>query len=574
VKAKVCDIMTDEDRMKITSNDYADLLVEYGINKEELSMFQSDPMIIIDDKYAVIYFPASMIPIRIAFGVKYSMIPKLFGLLDSTSLEAMGVIRVQNTPNLSLRGQGVLLGFVDTGIEYTNPLFKNADNTTRIVSIWDQTIENMQASEDIFYYGTEYKRDVINQALQNEDPLSIVPSTDEIGHGTTLAGLAGGTRNEDSDFVGVAPLAEYAIVKLKPAKPYLKDYFSVPQDTICYQENDIMFGIQYLVKVARQLERPIAICIGLGTNQGSHDGRGILSDMVSVLSNEAGHALVVAAGNEGNRAHHYFGEIDKTQGYDIVDLKIGEHEIGFTMELWGNIPGVYSIDILSPTGEYIPRIPARLNETRVIQFLFENTTILVDYVLVETQSGDQLILIRFKNPAPGIWRFKVYGGAITSGFHIWLPMRGFITEDTVFLRPNPDTIITIPGNTAFALTVTAYDHKNQSIYRNASRGYSRTNIIKPELAAPGVDVYSPIPGNQFGVQTGTSIAAGNTTGVAALLLEWGIVKGNNRTMDTIQVKKYLIRGVSRNVNIVYPNKEWGYGTLNLYGTFVSLQGES
>jgi len=122
--------------------------------------------------------------------------------------------------------------------------------------------------------------------------------------------------------------------------------------------------------------------------------------------------------------------------------------------------------------------------------------------------------------------------------------------------------------------VTAYDHKNQSIYRNGSRGYSRTNIIKPEIAAPGVDVYSPILGNQYGGQTGTSIAAAQTTGVAAMLLEWGIVKGNNRGMDTIQVKKYLIRGVNRNVNIVYPNKEWGFGMLNIYGTFESLQGES
>jgi len=566
--------MNEEDREKIISNDYADLLLRYGIDLEKLVALEDYPINIINDKYTVIYFPASMIPLRVELGIKYSMIPKLFGLVDSSSLVEMGVVKVQSTPNLSLKGQGVLLGFVDTGIEYTNSLFKNADNTTRIVSIWDQTIDNMQASEDIFYYGTEYNKDIINLALQNEEPLSVVPSTDEIGHGTTLAGLAGGSRIEESDFVGVTPLAEYVVVKLKPAKANFNLYSPVPENTICFQENDIMFGIQYLINIANKLQKPIAICIGLGTNQGSHDGRDSLSDMISLLSNEVGNAIVVAAGNEGNRGHHYFGEIDKTLGYDLVDLKIGENESSFTMELWGNIPGIYSIDILSPSGEYIPRIPARINEFRVIKFLFEYTTVLVDYSLVESQSGDELILIRFQNPTPGIWRFKVYGGRITSGFHIWLPMQGFIGEDTVFLQPNPDTIVTIPGDASSALTVTAYDHKNQSIYRNASRGYSRTNIIKPEIAAPGVDVYSPLLGNQFGGQTGSSIATAQTTGVAAMILEWGIVKGNNRSVDTMQVKKYLIRGVNRNINIIYPNKEWGFGTLNIYGTFESLQGET
>jgi hypothetical protein len=153
-------------------------------------------------------------------------------------------------------------------------------------------------------------------------------------------------------------------------------------------------------------------------------------------------------------------------------------------------------------------------------------------------------------------------------------MHGFITEDTVFVRPNPDTIVTNPGNTAFAITVTAYNHKTTGIYINASRGYSRTIIIKPELAAPGVGVYSPLLGNQFGEQSGTSIAAALTTGVVAMLLEWGIVKGNNRAMDSIQLKKYLIRGVKRNPNVIYPNKEWGFGRLDIYGTFESLRGES
>lgn len=566
--------MNEAERKKITSNDYADLIVEYGKNKAKLSYFQNDTTNKIDDKYAVVYVPASKITQQFIHRQDYSTIPKLFGLVDTTSLVEMGVTKVQNIPSLGLKGQGVLLGFIDTGVEYTNPLFKNADNTTRILSIWDQSIENLQASEEIFNYGTEYSEEQINLALKNEAPLSVVPSTDEIGHGTMLAGLAGGSNIPESDFVGVAPLSQYVIVKLKPAKSSLKQLTMVPENAICYQENDILFGLAYLLNVASRLKRPIAICIGLGTNQGSHDGRSPLNDFTYIRANRIGVAMVIAAGNEGNTGHHYYGTVDPKIGYDTVEFKVGEGESGFLMELWGSLPGTYSIDITSPYGEYIPRILPKLQESRTIDFIFEKTKILIDFFIVEAETGDQLIVIRFQNPTPGIWRFKVYAGKISSGFHIWLPMRNFITESTAFINPNTFTTITGPGYSLIPITATAYNHKDQSIYLNSGKGYSRINLTKPDLAAPGVNVYSPLLGNQFGEKSGTSVSAALTTGVAAMLLEWGIVKNNYPTMNCTQVKKFLIRGVQRNENLIYPNREWGYGTLNIYNTFESLQGES
>lgn len=565
--------MNEEERRQIVSNDYADGIVEFALSTEEFARFSGATINYINDKYAVVYVPLSRVPDRLTGSIAYSVIPKLYSLLDTSSLEEMGVTKLQKTPTLSLKGNGVLLGFLDTGIDYQNPLFQYADKTTRIISIWDQTIENMQAPPNLFFYGAEYSREQINLALKSDKPLEVVPSTDEVGHGTTLAGLAGGTPNETAGFTGVAPQTEYLIVKLKTAKPNTREYFGVPEDVICYAENDIMFGLAYLVNTARKLNRPIVICIGLGTNQGSHEGLGPLNDMISAYSNQVGIAVIIAAGNEGNTGHHFFGEIDNTVGFKQIELKVGEKENDFSMELWGNIPGTYSIDIISPSGEYIPRIPAQLGNYKMINFIFDTTTIYVDYVIVESQTGDELILIRFKNPAPGIWKFKVYGTKISSGFHIWLPVRGFISPETFFMSPNQYTTITDPGNNLFAITTTAYNAKNNGLYINASRGYTRYNEINPDLASPGVAVYSPLMDGQYGPTSGSSTAAALLCGVAAMVLEWGIVLGHDRSMDSYQIKKYLIRGVNRDPTLKYPNPDWGYGTVNIYGTFESLSGE-
>lgn len=565
--------MTEEDRRKIISEDYADGIVEYAISPEEFSRYAGEAINYVNDRFAVIYVPNSRIPERLIGSIAYSVIPKLFSLLDLSSLEQMGVTRLQRIPYLSLKGNGVLLGFLDTGIDYQNPIFQYSDGTTRIASIWDQTIENMQASSDIFYYGTEYTREQINLALGSEAPLDIVPSTDDIGHGTTLAGLAGGTPDEAAEFSGVVPYSEYVIVKLKTSKMQVRNYFGIADDAISYSESDIMFGLAYLVNTARKMNRPIAICIGLGSNQGSHEGLGPLNELISSYSRQIGISIVIAAGNEGSARSHFYGEIDSAIGYKQVELNVGKGQGDFSMELWGNIPGTYSIDIISPSGEYIPRIPAKIGEFRNIRFIFEYTTIYIDYVIVEAWSGDELILIRFRDPTPGIWKFKVYGSKINSGFHIWLPIRGFISEETFFLSPNQYTTITEPGNGLYAITATAYNPKNQSLYIDASRGYTRNNIIKPDFAAPGVEVFSPLLDRKYGLTSGTSTAAALLTGVTAMLLEWGIVNGNNRSMETYQIKKYLIRGVDRNPTLSYPNREWGYGTVNIYGTFESLSGE-
>ncbi len=559
---------------RIISEDYADLLIEYRRFPQELSNIPDSCSNVINESHAVVYAPIDRLPNDIIQAIGYFVLPTLFGLADTGSLEASGITRLLNIPSFGLRGQGVLVGFIDTGIDYTHPAFINADGTTRILSIWDQSIQT-GPSPNTYYYGTEYTREQINLALTNEDPISIVPSVDEIGHGTSLAGIAAGNPSPENNFSGIVPSADIVVVKLKQAKRFLRNFFMVKEDAISFQENDIMFGVRYLIDIARELNRPIAICIGLETNQGSHDGRGALSSYLSLLGDQAGIAIAVAVGNEGNKGHHFRGVIERGgQQSEVLELRVGADNEGFTMEFWGDSPGTFSLDILSPTGEYIPRIPARIGETRVVRFIFEETVINIDYLLLEQQTGDQLILLRFVNPTEGIWRFRVYSsGDLTSTFNVWLPIQDFMTSEAVFIQPDPDYTVTSPGNAIIPIIVTAYDYRNNSLYLNASRGYTRIDAINPNLAAPGVNLVVPAPGKTYTTASGTSLAAAHTTGVAAMLLEWGITSGYYSMLDSVEIKNLLIRGARRDPNNIYPNRAWGYGILDVYNTFNSLRGD-
>ncbi len=565
-------MLTESDRQRITSNDYADFMVPYNQDQRVFSLFPQGMVQIMNGSNAVAYVPASLLSGRVISQYGYSVIPAIYGLTSQESLEASGVIRLRRIPVFQLLGEGVLIGIIDTGIDYTHPAFRNADGTTRIASLWDQTIESAQFPASTLY-GTEYSSDTINTALQSSNPLEVVPSTDENGHGTALAGIAAGSADEANDFSGVVPGSELVVVKLKPAKQNLKDFYFIPPNVAAYQENDIMWATQYVIEVARRLNRPAVICIGLGSSMGSHDGKGALSNLLSVGGNFPGIAVVISAGNEGNARRHFFSTIGANDGTVTVEMNVGENEAGFSMELWGTAPNTYSIDILSPSGEYIPRIAEGLQVSRVISFIFDRTVINVDYEIIESSTGDQVIVMRFKTPSPGIWRFQVYTrGNLQGSFHIWLPMNGFIGNNTYFVQPNNYTTITSPGNAQIPITVTAYNPApGNNLYQQAGRGYTRTGAIKPDFAAPGVNIQCPSLNHGYTTYTGTGAAAAHTAGVTAILLEWAIVRNNYPGIDTVEAKKFLIRGADRSENLVYPNRDWGYGILDIYNVFDQLR---
>jgi len=564
----------DECRNRILSDDYADFIIEFsdypGIAEKnhELPCEQGLP-----GRFSFVHVPREGMTIMDLLSYKYYSIPKLYGLMQVTASDAANATKLQNQPSLTLKGQGVIVGFIDTGINYQHKAFRYTTGETRIDAIWDQTIQSDKVPSG-FYYGTEYLKADIDEALRSDDPYSIVPSRDDNGHGTFMAGVAAGSQDIQNDFIGAAPEATIAMVKLKPAKSYLRDLFLINEGTQAYQENDIMLAIDYLVGLGIRLKKPVVIMLGAGTNQGNHTGRSPLGYVLNNLSTAVGFGVVIAGGNEGNKRHHYHGtflsDIGYT-GYNEVEINVGKNENGFTVELWGNAPEIFSVSIVSPTGETYPRIPAELERVEEVHFLFDPTVIYVSYEIVEVRTGDQLILMNFRNPSEGIWRVRVYGSNVNTGnFHMWLPIETFVNDDTVFMDPNPYTTLTEPSNAFYPITVSGYNSVTSGAFPESGRGFAMDNSIKPNFAAPAMDVLGPNLRDGYTVRNGTSIAAAITAGCTAQFIGWDIVHNGKPTMSTIDAKNYWIRGARRVAGTVYPNREVGFGTLDAFNAFEVL----
>ena len=487
--------------------------------------------------------------------------------MDLGGLSASGITRLQEQPYLQLKGSGTAVAVVDSGIDYRNPVFQN-EMGSRILCIWDQTLEG--DGKEVPYGRVFWKKD-IDQALASGNPLEIVPSVDTDGHGTRMAAIAAGNYFPEENFSGAAPEAILIIVKVKPAKKYLREFYLFPAEAELFQENDIMMGMDFAVRIANDRRMPLSLCLGIGSSQGAHIGKNPLSLYVDYISQYSLISVSVAAGNEGAARHHYAGRLTERENQALAELRVGNKEPGFTMEFWGEPPEIYELSIQSPTGEILEVSSSIGSRTQELSFVFVETKVYVNYILIERQTGYSLVYIRFFHPASGIWKIFTQGKTKQNvQFHMWLPVEGLISQDTYFLEPSPYTTVTAPGDARNSITATAYQHRDGSIYIAAGRGYTPDGMVTPHLAAPGVNVKVPLVRGGFGTRSGTSISAAQTAGIAALLFEWAIIRDNQPFFTGSSVKYYLQRGARREENMQYPNPEWGYGRVDLYHTFELL----
>lgn len=538
---------------------YSDNVLDYIVSSyrgEEYINQEYNPVCfaLLDNDQAVIYRQEDKIDSESITRFGYGATPHVYGLMAEEALEAAGVQRIRRQPSLDLYGQDILVGIVDTGIDFSHRAFLNADNTTRIYSIWDQTLRDGTPPE-IYPYGTEITQEEINEALQETDPLSRIQTRDTNGHGTFMAGIAAGNEMRQDNFSGVAPLSQLIVVKCKEAKKSYREYYRIPDATPCYQENDIMSAISYILYVARKLRKAVVISLGMGTNQGNHDGETPLCNMIQNFNMISGICIVTCAGNEGNARHHYL----ITKENDEIGINVEESTQGFTCELWWDTPGELQFDVVTPGGVSLGLTRASAATFKQRLFVVENTYLEVLGGDTRGQSRDNVLVFRFENSKAGIWKIRTYSTETTVKFHMWLPINEFLSGETYFIRPDPDVTICEPGNTRRTTTVSAYNPVDSTLFIQASRGYAVSGVIKPDVTAPGVDIYGPLPNNNFGTYTGTSVSAALTTGIAALFMqeysEYGL-SGN-------AVRELLIRGANRRGE-EYPNREWGYGTVDAY----------
>ena len=489
---------------------------------------------------------------------------RLYGLADTTAAEELGVLKLRRQPGLKLSGRNIIYGIADTGIDYTHPVFRFGDGKSRILAIWDQTAEGDGRGVP---FGKVYLQEQINEALEREHPLELVPVTDEIGHGTFMAGLAAGTVMEEEDFTGIAPDAQILVVKLRQAETCLKKFWFIAEETPAFTEEDLMAATDFMIAFAQERGLPMVLNFGVSSSQGDHNGRGDFDGYLNLISLQPGRCVTVAAGNEGNAAHHFKSRSYEGILYQDVEVRISDVKEGLFMEFWADAPDLYGIGFVSPTGEVVEKLPVRTSVREVLSFLFEQTKIYVIYERVEAVTGATLIRIRMENPANGIWKIRIFQEEVFGRrFDLWMPIASFVQGEAMFLKPDPETTVTEPGNSKELMTIGAFDTGTGGIYLDSSRGFTRDGKVKPDLAAPGVNVRGPIRGGLYTQRSGTSVAAALSAGVALLLMEY------DPNYTGVQIKNYLIRGAIRDER-GYPNTEFGWGKIDIYETFEAMRRE-
>lgn len=564
---------------KILSEEYGELIFDFTSDYAKRLQQENVCFTPVDDRYNIFYVRQQEIERYQGSLYLYQYLPKVYGLMaeefDPISLESAGILSAQRPP-LSLTGKGVVLAFIDTGIRFADSVFRDESGQSRIIGLWDQTLQSGTPPEG-FQYGSYYTKADIDAALRSENPYAEIPSYDTNGHGTAMAGVAAGSVISSagdaagsfySSYRGAAPRADIVVVKLREAKRPLRQFYGIPEDVPAYAETDIMLGIKFAESFAETFERPVVICLGIGSNSGNHGLGSILAQYLTSLAQKRSRAVVLTTGNEGNAAHHFSGYVPEgEESYETVEIRVGEGEQGFLMEMWGKVPDVLFASIRTPGGEAVPRFRLTAEGSQTFSFIYERTRIIIDSILVEPNTGEELITFRFDAPTPGVWNIRVYnlGPDRSRQFHLWLPITQFLRGETYFLRPDPYTTLTDPSMTFPAVTVSSYNDVNSSFYENSGRGFLSNGLIKPDVAAPGVNVSTPV-----GKVTGGSMSAALTAGGVAQFMEWAVVRFNSPAAGSQEIKNYLIRGANRNSSYTYPNREWGYGRLDIDGTFTML----
>lgn len=520
-----------------------ELIVKYTGDLTEIRMLGIQVVELLNG-YGIVMVKESLIERLAEFPqIEYIEKPKrlFFELIEEKLVSCITPVQ---RPPLELTGKGVLAAVIDSGIDYQNEVFRKEDGLTRIKYLWDQSVEGNPPKG--YQSGTEYSELEINEALVSG---TVLPTRDSSGHGTAVAGVFAGNAVA---YQGVAYESELLVVKL-----------GIPREEGFPRTTELMKGIDYVVKKAIELGQPVVINLSFGNTYGAHDGTSLLERYVEQVANVWKSVICIGSGNEGNSAGHFSGRVLQDEDV-VVELAVQENETGFNVQIWKAYFDLMDISLEAPSGVRIGPIQEVLGSQR---FQIGETEILLYYGEPKPFSIDQEIFIEFlpKNIfiSGGIWKIILSPREIVRGdFAMWLPSKNVLNEGTEFLFPTPEGTITIPATSFQTIGVGAYDSRTMTYADFSGRGDG--SRIKPDIVAPGVDIRVPVSGGGFSVVSGTSFATPFVSGSAALLMEWGIVRGNDPYLYGEKVKAYLQRGARPILGFEeHPNRTVGYGALCL-----------
>lgn len=507
------------------------------------------------NNYAILTLPENMIGAVAALDeIVYVEKPKRlnFALLDARSVSC--VAGVQEGVN-GLYGSGIIIAVIDSGIDYANSVFRNSDGSTRIIGLWDQTV---QGEPPMGYdIGMYYDRSRINEALQYNDMTArqqIVRSVDASGHGTAVAAIAAGNFAEDrSNNLGMATKADILAVKL-----------GTPGTGSFPRTSELMQAIDFCVRFSVERNIPIVINLSFGNTYGSHDGTSLLETYMDEVSGVGINTIVAGTGNEGAAAGHTSGYVTENESV-FVELAVAQYEPSLNVQIWKYYVDMFDIEIITPSGRNIV-ISGR--QPGSYRYGTDLTKLLIYYGEPSPFSPYQEIYIDFipveSYITAGIWQLRLHGRRVEYGrYDMWLPSYGSINGSS-FVISSPETTLTIPSTARKIISVGAYDSYNNSYADFSGRGFDRTGgIVKPDIVAPGVNITTAQAGGGLAEASGTSFAAPFASAGAALMMEWGIVRGNDPYLYGEKVKAYLIRGARQLPSEETPSRRTGWGAVCL-----------
>lgn len=561
---------------------YISFVVAYDGNiKKEIDDINDASIFFIDDNFAILSIKLQnyMETIRSIKSIIYIELNGIYTLSESPVEDSKAPIFHRN-PSLNLRGSGVVVAIVDTGIDYLNNEFMREDETTRILRIWDQTIDSGK-TPDGFISGSEYTEEDINKAIQaqkqGQNPYDIVPSKDDYGHGTKMAGIVG-ARGINREIVGVAPDCEFIIIKLQEASKEYVDFYYAKGDKAKYRNKDIIMALKYLYELSFTLNKPMIIYLPLGSNLGDHAGASILERYVDTkISGRNSLFVVTSTGNQGNTDTHTSGEIKSNGDSQIIELNCGKEQQGLVLQIYAQRPSKIKLGILSPSGERFENTNPRktkhilINDAPTWKFIYEGTTVQVTYDSPDEFTGDDKFVIKMEGITEGVWRFILTGNNIVDGkYYAWILQRELLAEDTRFLNPSPYTTLTIPGTAKTIINTSYYNQNNGAIVSESGRGYTMKDYIQPIITAGGINAITTKPGGGTITMSGASVAGAILAGCCALIIQWAVVDGNDPQMYATKLQAYIIRGARKREGDTYPNRQWGYGILDMQEIFKSL----